>query len=203
MRLMYPDAIDYLPPNRLPPLGKSVQINAFVDADHAGESTTRRSQTGIIIYINMAPIMWYSKRQNTCEASTFGSEFVAMRILVEMLIALRYKLRMFGVPIEGPCNVFCDNEAVTKSSILAENSLKKKHLSIAYHQSREAVACGIMLLFNEKTRSNHADLFTKVLQNIDRRRLMGYIGGKSYLYSSIQSSISTEERGVFEYYGIM
>ena len=179
MRTMYPDAVDFIPPNMPRPLGKSVQINAFVDADHAGELTTRRSQTGIIIYLNMAPIIWYSKRQNTVEASTFGSEFVAMRVLVEMLIALRYKLRMFGVPIDGACNVFCDNESVTKSSMRAESTLKKKHLSISYHQSREAVACGVMLVFFERSPSNHSDLFTKVLNHIDRKRLLGYICGKT------------------------
>ena len=88
------------------------------------------------------------------EASTFGSEFGAMRILVEMLVALRYKLRMFGVPIDGPCNVFCDNESVTERSMRAESTLKKRHLSISYHQSREAVACGVMLMFFERSPSN-------------------------------------------------
>ena len=53
------------------------------------------------------------------EASTFGAEFIALQVLVEMLIGLRYKLRMFGVPLDGPYNVFCDNEAVTKISMLA------------------------------------------------------------------------------------
>ena len=85
---MYPDTIDLKPANMHSPRGRSVPINAFVDADLAGESTTRRSQTGIIMYVNMAPILTYSKRQNTVEASTFGSEFVAMRILVEILIGL-------------------------------------------------------------------------------------------------------------------
>ena len=62
---------------------------------------TRRSQTGILIYCNYAPIIWYSKRQNAVEDSSFGAEFVAMRTLIEMLIGLRYKLRMFGVPFDG------------------------------------------------------------------------------------------------------
>jgi len=56
--------------------------------------------------------MWYSKRQSTVETSTYGSEIIAMRTAVEMVEALRYKLRMFGIPIEGPANVYCDNEAV-------------------------------------------------------------------------------------------
>ena len=146
---LYPDAIDFTPPNMPMPLGMAVQINAFVDADLVGETTTRRSQTGILIYLNMAPILWISKRQNTVESRTFGSEFVAMRTLVENLIGLRYKLCMFGVPLEGPCNVFCDTEPVTNASMCADVTLKRKHIAISYHQSREAVAAGIMLVFYE------------------------------------------------------
>ena len=55
---------------------------------------------------------------------------------------LRYKLRMFGTPIKGATNVYCDNEAVTKNASIPESTLKKKHNSIAYHQAREAVAAG-------------------------------------------------------------
>ena len=40
------------------------------------------------------------------ETSTFGSKMVAMRIAKEMIIALRYKLQMFGVPINGPARVY-------------------------------------------------------------------------------------------------
>ena len=137
MKDLYPDAVDYLPPNAPPSLGESVQINAFVDADLAGEQTTRRLQTGIIIYMNMAPIMWVSKRQNTIEASTFGSEMVALRAMVELILGLRYKLRMFGIPIDGPCNVFCDNEAVTKSAM--------NHLD---NNSGKPIAISIMICFN-------------------------------------------------------
>ena len=59
--VMYPDATDYIPDNMSEALGKRVQINAFVDAYLAGETTTRRSQTGILIYLNMAPVIWTSK----------------------------------------------------------------------------------------------------------------------------------------------
>ena len=86
----------------------------FVDASHGQNKAHRRSQTGILIFLNKAPVHWYSKRQPGVEVSTFGAEFCAMRIGVQMIKALRYKLRMFGIPINGPANVFCDNEAVTK-----------------------------------------------------------------------------------------
>jgi hypothetical protein len=84
----------------------------YVDADHAGYRATRRSQTGVLIFIIRAPILWYSKRQNTVETNTFGSEFVAAEVAVAMIEGLRYKLRMMGIEVDGPTSMFCDNEAV-------------------------------------------------------------------------------------------
>jgi len=45
----YPDASDELPPNMPEPRGLPVDVTCFVDADHAGNLATRRSQTGILI----------------------------------------------------------------------------------------------------------------------------------------------------------
>ncbi len=159
----YKDATEALPPNAPPPRGNPVQINAFVDADHAGNKITRRSHTGILIYLNCAPITWFSKAQNTVEASTFGSEFIAMRIMVEMLESIRYKLRMFGIAIDGAANVFCDNKSVITNSTVPTSTLKKKHNSIAYHRVREAVAAGVLQIAKVHTTENLADLLTKPL----------------------------------------
>jgi hypothetical protein len=60
--------------------------------------------------------MWYLKRQNTVESSTFGSDFVAMKTAMETIKGLRYKLRMMGVKIEGLTNVFCDNDSIVKNA---------------------------------------------------------------------------------------
>ena len=96
----YPGAKEPIPADKPKARGNSVTMTCYVDANHAGCRVTRRSHTGVIIFVNRAPIIWYSKHQNTVESSTFGSEFVAMRIaVVDLIEALRYKLRMFGVPI--------------------------------------------------------------------------------------------------------
>ena len=78
-----------------------VIISAFADTDHAVKFVTRRFHTGIIIFVQNDPIIWFLKRQNTVEAATFESEFVALRICKELIVVLGYKLRMFGIPIEG------------------------------------------------------------------------------------------------------
>ena len=75
------------------------------------------------------------------EAGTFGSKFQAMKNAVELTEPLRYKLRMFGVPIDGPTNIFCDNEAVYKNILLPESTFKKNHHSVAYHCSMQGGCC--------------------------------------------------------------
>ena len=76
MKNIYQDSIEDIPPNAPDPRGKNVQVNSYVDADHAGDKVTRRSQTGILIYLNMSLKNWFSKKQNTVKASTYGSEYI-------------------------------------------------------------------------------------------------------------------------------
>jgi hypothetical protein len=103
------------------------------------------------------------------EAATFGSEMVALRICKELIVAIRYKLRMFGVEVDGPANVFCDNCGVVKNVSIPESTLMKKHNAINYHAVREAVAAGILRVGKEDGETNLADLLTKVVTGQKRR----------------------------------
>jgi hypothetical protein len=172
---VYGDLEEEILSNAPKPLGNPVLMTCFVDANHAGDKVTRRSQTGFIIYLNNAPIDWFSKKQNTCESSTFGSEFVAMRIATERIKALRYKLRMFGIPIEGATNVLGDNESVVNSASKREARLNKKHNAICFHTVREASAANWIQVGWEPTASNIADIFTKMLDTEQRRKLLSRI----------------------------
>jgi hypothetical protein len=82
---------------------------------------------------------------------------------VELIEGLRYKLRMFGVPIDGPTNVCCDNEAVVNNSTKPESTLKKKHNAIAYIRVRESVTAGTIRIAKEPSETNIADMLTKCL----------------------------------------
>jgi len=168
----YADAQEPIPPNMPEPLGHGVSTTCFVDADHAGCRVTRRSQTGLIIYVNKAPVVWYSKRQNTVESATFGSEFIALKTAIDHIDGLRYKLRMFGIPINGPTSVFCDNESVVINATHCESPLRRKHTSIAYHRCREAQAAKYVQIGYQQGRNNPADLLTKLLLGPRMRALL-------------------------------
>ena len=175
MKEKYPDAVEELPRDMPEPLGESIQIDTFVDTDHAGDKLTRRSQTGILLFCNMTLINWSSKKQNTAETSTFGSEIVTLRNATDLIISLRYKLRSFGVPIVGEANIFCDNDAVVKNTSSADATLKKKHCSATYHRIRESVSAGIIIILYESTSTNLVDLLTKSFNCVTRRELMSGI----------------------------
>ena len=96
-----------------------------------------------------------------------------MKSCVESISALRYKLRMFGVPVDEPTNVFCDNVSVVNNSSKIESTLNKKHNSIAYHAVRWAVAAGIIRVGRIDTNFNLADAMTKRLTAQRRYALFG------------------------------
>lgn len=75
---------------------------------------------------------------------------------------------MFGIPIEGYANVFCDNRSVFLNASVAESGLNKKHNSVCFHRVRECVACGIMMPFKVDTNYNLADILTKSLNSMKR-----------------------------------
>ena len=158
----YCHSIEPLPDEIPTPLGEPVEIHCFVDASHACDKLNRRSRTGILMFINGAPISWLSKKQNSIETSSFGSEFTAMRLAAELTVAMRFKLRMMGIPLTGPAHVRCDNEAVVKNTSSPESTLSKKHNAVAYHYAREQVAAGVMEVHKESGKTNLADMLTKV-----------------------------------------
>ena len=155
------------------PRGMPVVMSVFSDADHAGNLMTRRSHTGILIFLNNAIVDWYSKGQATVESSTFGSETIALRTSVDKIQALRYKLYMTGVPIDDPTNIF--NRTVCNSAQRLDARLGKKHNAINFHRIRESVAGKWCRIAFEPGETNLADFFTKILPTYKRRQFLKHL----------------------------
>jgi hypothetical protein len=175
-----------LPPDMPSPLGKDVDLRMMVDSDHAGDKKTRRSHTRLIIFCNLAPVIWLSKQQATIETSVFGAEFVAMKHGIKTLRGLRYKIRMMGVPLSGPTYIYGDNKSQVTNSSRPKSTLKKKCNSICYHAIRESVAMGETLLTHIKTGDNLADFLTETTSGAKCRKL---VSGVVYdIYDDFQNS---------------
>ena len=51
---------------------------------------------------------------------------------------------MFGVPLDGPSDVMCDNQGVVNNTSFPQYILGKKHNAVNYHGVREVAEVGIL-----------------------------------------------------------
>ncbi|KAL7460605.1 hypothetical protein ACHAXS_001049 [Conticribra weissflogii] len=71
-------------------------------------------------------ISWYSKRQFKIEFCTFGAEFLAIKIGIETLQGIYYKLCMMGIPMDGATHIYGDSMSVINNTSKPESVFKKK-----------------------------------------------------------------------------
>ena len=166
MKKKYPDAAEERSNREPEMLGKALNLTVYADADHAHDQVTRRSITGIIVFIGSTPIMAKSTRQGSVESSTYSAEFNSARAATELLIGLRLLLRSLGISQEKPSLLLGDNLGVVQNATLFTSALKKKHNAISFHRVREAVAAGTIAYAHINTALNLADIFTKPLDAV-------------------------------------
>ena len=145
------------------PKGKPVSTTTFCDANLMHDTVTGRSASGILDMLNQTPIDWLSKRQNQVETATYGSEFMVARQACERITDIRYTLRSFGVPLDGPSWLFGDNKLVVTSSTIPHSTLGKRWNALSYHRVRESVAGGWIRFEHIPGTENPSDILTKAL----------------------------------------
>ena len=99
-----PSISDILMPE---PLGKPGMISAFVHADHAENVAPKRSNTGILSFVNNSLII------------LLKPALVDLHWL-KSIVFLKIKLNMFDAPLLGPVDCFCDNNGVFKNMSIPE-----------------------------------------------------------------------------------
>ena len=159
--------------------------------------TTGRSATGVLHLINQTPLDWFSKRQAQVETATYGSEFVAARTAVEQILDLRFTLRSYGVPLDGPAWMFGDNQSVITSSTIPHSKLSKRWNALSYHRVRESVAAGILRFHFIDSKENPSDILTKAT---DYNTAWPHVGTLLFRFGEtlLQDELPHGQRGVSE-----
>ena len=110
-----------------------------------------------MICMNMSLINWYSMKQSAIETSVFSAKFVAMKGGVKTWLAIRYKLRMTGIPKSWASYIYGDNMLVVHNTSKQESTLQKKCNAIAYYVIHKSVAMGEALTGHIRSKENPAD----------------------------------------------
>ena len=64
---------------------------------------------------------------------------------------------MFGITIDGPVDVFCDIQSMTKNATLPQSVMNKSHNEIFYHRVRKAQAAEVIRVGWIQGEYNQAD----------------------------------------------
>ena len=72
-------------------------------------------------------------------------------------------LKMFGIPLDRPENIFCDNNRVVNNTRIPEFTVYKNQNAINYHCVHEGAASGIFHVRKEVMALNLDNLLTKFL----------------------------------------
>jgi hypothetical protein len=85
---------------------------------------------------------------------------------------------MFGVPLDGPANAFCDNQSSVLNYTLPLSTLKKKYYSVNYHKVRSCIAAGTIRVTKEPLSLllGGSDKFPANCPNATRSSLIGQSG---------------------------
>jgi hypothetical protein len=160
-RSVYGNVTELIPNDIPKALGKRVVCTSYVDANLNHDLLTGRSVTGILHFVNQTPVHWFTKKQPTVETATYGSEFIAAKLAVEQIMAMRLTLRYLGVEVHGASKLFGDNGSVVTSSSVPESPLRKRHQALAYHYTREAIASGAIDFHHLPGTLNPSDILSK------------------------------------------
>jgi hypothetical protein len=138
-------------------------IVAFSDSDFAGDSETRISIAGFILYLMGVPISWKSKGQKGVTLSSTEAELVALSEAAKEVKFVFQVLRSMGVKVNLPIIVRVDNIGAIFIGSNVTVSQRSKHIDVRYHFVREYVHEGFIRIIFVRTKDNDADIFTKNL----------------------------------------
>ncbi|GJT23891.1 gag/pol polyprotein [Tanacetum coccineum] len=138
-------------------------LEAFSDANRAGNSDDRRSTGGFAIYLGSNLISLTARKQRTVSRSSTEAEYKALTDTVAELTWLQDLLHALGIRSTSTPILRCDNLGATYLSANPIFRARTKHIEIDYHFVREKVAQGDLQIQHISTHDQIEDIFTKPL----------------------------------------
>lgn len=150
-----------------------VQIQAFCDADWAGDPNDRKSTTGFVILLNGSPVSWCNKKQNAVSRSSTEAEYRSMADTTSELQWLMILLKELHVNLETVPVLHCDNISALALATNPVHHSKLKHIEVDIHFTRAQLKAGTIKVQFVSSKEQLADLFTKGLCSPQHTYLCG------------------------------
>ena len=141
----------------------SLTLQAYSDADWAGDPTDRRSTIGYCFPLGDSLISWRSKKQIVIARSNTEAEYRVLAATTIELIWLRWLLHDLGVDCSTATKLYCDNQSAIQIAHNVVFHERTKHIEIDCHFIRHHLLQGTLTLQSVSSQDQLADIFTKPL----------------------------------------
>lgn len=151
-------------------------IEAYSDADYAGDHDTRKSTSGCIIQVYGSTAIWISRRQKSITRSTQEAEYVAASLATQQLVYMKALLTQLGEQVYDKIPLHIDNTSTISAIINGAITERTKHIDIHYKITRDLHREGAIDVRYLKSSQMPADILTKGLTKEKSFELMEKIG---------------------------
>lgn len=136
-------------------------LQAYCDADFAGDKVTGKSTTGMIIAYGGAPIYWCSKLQKIVTLSSTEAEFVSLCSTIQKVVEVRKLAIELGIVSKEPTMIHSDNESAIKIASNEKSSQRTRHMSVRVAYPKEQIEAGNITIKHVRADDQIADSLTK------------------------------------------
>ncbi|CAI7883863.1 unnamed protein product [Closterium sp. NIES-53] len=145
-------------------LTDKMYLSGYVDADHAGDTSDRRSRTGYIFRLEpIGPISWNSSKQELVSLSSAEAEFIAACPATRKGLYLQELLDEAKSVTPNQFTLQCDNQSAITIANKPSFVNRTKHISLHYFFVKDAIDKGRMRLVYCPTSDMAAHSLTKKL----------------------------------------
>jgi hypothetical protein len=161
-----------------------MQLTAYSDADWAGDDSTGRSTTGVVLKIAGVAFNWMSQRQSCVAQSSTEAEYIAANEAARDIHWARVFLSELGCAQPQPTPLFIDNSTTIRMALEEGHTSRRKHINVKHHYVREQAAEGFIDLRWIPTAQQQADIMTKPLAPEQFEPLRSLVMGQVTPHSS-------------------
>ena len=137
-------------------------LRAYVDSTWGSDRDTRRSRSGLALFLGNCLIEWTSAKQTLVSTSSTEAEYYALSSMAKSVLFTRQVLAQIGLRQQTTV-VYGDNQGANFLSANAQLNSKTKHIGIHWHHVRQLAVTGQIRVTYIPTAKNLADMFTKPL----------------------------------------
>ncbi|KAI9905634.1 hypothetical protein PsorP6_013785 [Peronosclerospora sorghi] len=153
-------------------ISQNITIEAYSDADWAGNRDNQKSTSGVISMVNGAPVIFKSKIQQSVALRTAEAEHLALYLCLQEILWIKSLFNELKIKIDYLIPIYKDNQSEIEIAKNNRYQSRSKNIDIRYHFIRDQIKAKVVDIIYIETKYQLSDLLTKAISTRRFRLLL-------------------------------